>query len=308
MKKCIKNIFILIFIPILLSGCSSSITTNEVASDSFSQSNGGAFIESGDYNYSFEEDYIESTSTDISGSQYSEKLVYTCNIRLETLNYTDTIKSIKNKVSGFNGFIEYEYEYDTNYNWYSDEINLGTMHMNLTIRIPSNRYDEFISSLDGDGKILSKSSNVDNITKEYYDISAVIESLKIQEARLITMLESAETIDDMIAVEKRLTEVQTQLNRYKTSLATMDMGVEYSTIELNIDEVRNYTDIKDNNTFLSRLNNTLKESWKSFWSILEGLLFFIIRMIPVVIIFIPIGFIIWILIIKIKKIIKKYKN
>ena len=278
---------------LILTGCGASgAYNNGFVSDSItSNSVAGA----GSYDSSFKGDYsyTESAPTDLettyekTESAYEQKLVYTCHISLETLNYSDTVKDIKQRIGSFGGFIESEYEYDTNSRWYYNDSN-GTMHLRITVRIPSDRYDDFINSLEGDGKITSKESNVDNVTRSYYETTALIESLKIQEERLLQMLDVADTIEDMITVEKRLTEVQSQLNIYNTRLATYDLDVEYSTVNLNIDEVEIYTPTIKTTTFFDRLKNTIKDSWDSFWDILENLLFFIIRMIPIVIIFTPI--------------------
>lgn len=100
------------------------------------------------------------------------------------------------------------------------------------------------------------------------------------------MLKSADKIEDMITVEARLTEVQTELNKQKTLLSSMDMDVDYSTINLNIEEVLEYSQSQPGqktNTFIDRLKNTIVDSWESFVNTLEELLFLIIRLIPVAI-------------------------
>lgn len=310
----IKKITLLaILASLTLTGCGASstydnsygITSNSMAADSYK---GGAYSES--YDYITDDDYATESSSQVSNTnnnesktKYEQKLIYTCNISLETLNYSDTVRDIKKRISDFNGFIESESEYSTNYNWYNQDSS-GTMHVRLTVRVPSEKYDDFINSLEGDGKILSKVSNVENITKSYYETSALIDSLKIQEQRLLSMLDVADTIDDMITVERRLTEVQSQLNVYNTRLATYDMDVDYSVVNLNIDEVEVYTPVVKTSTFFDRLKNTIKDSWESFWNILEGLLFFIIRLVPITVIFVPIIT----LIVKIMKKIKKRRK
>lgn len=100
------------------------------------------------------------------------------------------------------------------------------------------------------------------------------------------MLKSADKIEDMITVEARLTEVQTELNKQKTLLSSMDMDVDYSTINLNIEEVLEYSQSQPGqktNKFIDRLKNTIVDSWESFVNTLEELLFLIIRLIPVAI-------------------------
>jgi hypothetical protein len=102
------------------------------------------------------------------------------------------------------------------------------------------------------------------------------------------MMDEAKTIEEMIKVEDRLTEVQTELNQYKTRLSVMDTEVAYSTITMNIKEVLEYKESqpgKKTNTFIQRLQNTLEESLTGFLSFMEGLLFLIIRLLPFIIVF-----------------------
>lgn len=310
MKKLIIPILISsLLISGFLSGCGSSnnetaLYTNEaVATDNF---------EDAGYNYDKTEEVNEVETEEPAQAEnenkviYQEKLVYTCNIDLETLNYYNTVDSIKNKIAKFDGVIESENETDNEYNWYYNDYQKtsGTLNNYLTIRIPSKYYFDFLDSLDGEGKIVSKSSNVENISKKYYDTESIVKSLKIQEERLLEMMEQCETIEEMITVETRLTEVQTQINSYNNELSYMDTNVNFSTININIKEVVEYDETlypEKTNTFFDRLINTIKDSCKSFLNILEWLLFFVIRMIPVLIIFIPI-------IILIIKIIKKFKK
>lgn len=218
-----------------------------------------------------------------------EKLVYTCNLEMETLNYVQTIQRIRENIEKYEGFVESENEYDDAYRWYYEDYikTSGTKHMSLTVRIPTKYYNDFLSGIEGEDKIVAKNSYVDNISRQYYDTSAKIEALKIQQDRLLEMMEQATEIEDMIAIESRLSEVQYQLNSAKTSLASMDADVAFSTITINVQEVMEYTRSAEpvkKNTFADRLKNTLSETWEFFWEMLEGLLFLVIRLIPVAIV------------------------
>jgi len=215
-----------------------------------------------------------------------EKLVYTCNLEMETLNYEQSIRRIRENIEKYEGFVESENEYDNAYDWYYSDYSKtsGTMHMSLTVRIPTKYYNDFLSGIEGEDKVVSKNSYVDNISRQYYDTSARIEALKIQQERLLEMMEQAKEIEDMIIIESRLSEVQYQLNSAKTSLASMDADVAFSTITINVQEVMEYTRNMEpvkKNTFSDRLKNTLSETWEFFWEMLEGLLFLVIRLLPV---------------------------
>lgn len=219
-----------------------------------------------------------------------EKLVYTCNLTIETTEYKKTMDEITKQIKDFGGIIESQNEYDNDYGWYMDghTKTSGTMQSTIVVKIPSKDYEAFLAALDGKGKMTARSMNVTNISRTYYDTQATIESLKIQEKRLLKMMDEAKTIEDMIRVEDRLTEVQTELNQYNTRLSVMDTEVAYSTITMDIKEVLEYKveqPGKKTNTFFERLKNTFEESWTGFLSFLEGLLFLIIRLLPFIVIF-----------------------
>ena len=106
------------------------------------------------------------------------------------------------------------------------------------------------------------------------------------------MMDQATSVEDMITIESRLSEVETQLNQYKSDLANLDTDVAMSTIYISLDEVLEYSSgstVRKESTFLDRLVNTFADSWKFFVNLLEKLLFFIIYLIPLAIV----GLIIW---------------
>lgn len=305
MKK--KSILICGLITTLLfSGCGSagsgaydgmSASKNNFAAGFDAKYEGADIVESEDYdlpqdeanNSQEEKDNKQIKTADSSKATLQEKLVYTCDLTIQTLKYDETIKAINEKIKEYNGIIEQQTESDNSYNWYySDYVKReGTLNNYIKVRIPTEKYNDFLSSIEGNGKVINKSQNVENISKTYYETEAIIESLKIQEERLLEMLKSADKIEDMITVEARLTEVQTELNKQKTLLSSMDMDVDYSTINLNIEEVLEYSQSEPGqktNTFIDRLKNTIVDSWKSFLNALEELLFLVIRLVPALII------------------------
>jgi hypothetical protein len=117
-----------------------------------------------------------------------------------------------------------------------------------------------------------------------------------------------DTIEDMITVQERLSEVQYQLNSLNTTKRTMDTDVAYSYVNISVSEVMEYsqdTTPTKTNTFLDRLKNTLSDTWTGFLAFLEWLLFLVIRLIPYIII---IGIICYIFRKKIRKSLAKHKE
>ncbi len=231
--------------------------------------------------------------TEAGAEKTEQKLVYTADISMQTLTYPETVSSVRALVKKYNGIVQSESEYDSNRNWYNTDSQKAKMTLSITIRIPSENYEDFLKDLEGNGRILSKSSWVDNITRNYYSQKAVLEGLELQEERLLDMMKKAESIEDMIAVETRLTEVQTQLNQARTNLSGMDFDVEYSTVDLSIEEVERYTPtVTEKESFVDRLKETLADAGYMFVGAMEALLFALIYLAPYAVIVLIIFFLI----------------
>ena len=245
--------------------------SDENASDEVTDVN-----EASDVNEVTDSDNSDQTEAQASRKQ---KLVYTCEMTMETLEFDQTIQSIKESIDKYDGIIEQENQSDSNSYWYRSGSSYGSLSSSLVIRIPTENYLSFLDELDGNGKITYKNMQVENITKHYSEVQTTIQSLQTQEKRLLQMMEDAESIDDMIKVESRLTEVQNELAQYKNTLADLDTDVAYSTINLSVNEVKVYEVSEPN--FLQRLSSTIEESKDLFLSFLEHALYVIILFGPI---------------------------
>ena len=219
-------------------------------------------------------------------AQDGQKIVYTANLSIQSLEYDQSAASIRRKIREAGGFSEAESEYDNDYNWYRYNSSSGnTRSLSITARIPSDKFEAFLNSLDGDGKIMSKSVNAQNISQVYANKETYKKALEKEQERLLAMMDKAETIEDMIAVESRLSEVERQLNSYKTDLSQMDKDVEFSTVYIDLQEVKRYTETVEKTTFREKLGFAFEDAISSFRDFCEGVILFVVRNFPFLIIF-----------------------
>lgn len=238
----------------------------------------------------------------------TQKLVYKCNVKLETLKFQDTMNAINGLVTTFDGFIESNTLSDDSWGWYYSDYNKtnGTLSAQMTIRIPTQNYSKFLESLEGQGKIRSKTENVTNITKKYNDTKTTIEVLEKERDMLLEMMDKAVSISDMMEVERRLSTVQQELALYQSSLGSMNMDINFSTITISVDEVMEYTrEAPVETTFIERIIEAGADSIESFADFLEGLTISLIYCAPYIIIF---GSIAIVVIFKAKKSARKKAN
>ena len=318
MKK-LSVLFIAGVLAVSLAGCGSS----SHASASYDGGGYGAAAAeeasyAGDYDYAMpmEEEAVEdleyegntSAAKASAGENTAadQKIVYTCDMQVETLEYKDTVGKIRELINGAGGIISYENESDSNYQWYYSDAGSGVMSLYLTVMIPAENYQQFVADVSETGKVLSKSMNAENITKNYGDTKALVESYQTELARLQTFMEKAETIEDMMAVEERISEVESELNRYKSELSLMDTNVQYSTVNLNVKEVKEYSpEVLPDKTFGERMKEAFGDSWVVFGNFLETMLTVIIYLLPFIIMLAVIVIIILAIVFSVRK---KHRN
>ena len=216
-----------------------------------------------------------------------EKLVYTCDMTVETTEYAATAAALKAKVKEFGGIVESESETDSDNSWYYSNHTryVASMKMYLTVRIPSERFSEFIDSAGSLGKVRQKTQNVLNISRRYSDTEARIKALETEEERLLEMLRKANGVEEMLSVENRLTEVEYELTSLRSTLSGMDVDVAYSTINITLTEVLEYTEEeRPAVTFLERVKDAFSGMWEGLGDFGEGLIIVLIYMIPLFVI------------------------
>lgn len=237
-----------------------------------------AAVVSEEYEEEAEYGYDNGSGIDLTAqSQETQKLVYRCQIELETLDYSATMASVKDVVDKYQALIQSESTSDNVYDW-TDASSRRNRRTYLTIRVPSESYQDFIGSIGESGHVASQSQQVENITRAYSDQSVYVEALKTQETRLLEMMKQAETVEDMITIESRLTEVQTELTQAQQTLAGMDTDVAYSTVELTISEVTIYT--PDTETFGERFVDSFGRSFSNFLDVIGDIIIALIYLLP----------------------------
>jgi hypothetical protein len=78
-----------------------------------------------------------------------------------------------------------------------------------TLRVPSDRFEEFLDDLEQLGELQRRHTNSREVTTEYYDVSSRISNQQAEEARLLKHLdESTGGLNDILVIERELTRVR----------------------------------------------------------------------------------------------------
>ena len=172
-------------------------------------------------------------------AETNRKLIRTFDINIDTKEFDSVLVGIQQKVQELGGHIEQSSldggsAYYHSYNRYS----------NMTVRIPSDKLDGFVENVKETANVTYISESTEDITLKYVDTESRKIALETERDRLLELLEKAETVEDIITIESRLSEVRYQLEAYASKLRTYDNQVDYSTVHISISEVDRETKVE----------------------------------------------------------------
>ena len=165
----------------------------------------------------------------------NRKWVITMSLTAETENLTDAMGLLAEKIQASGGYVESQSISGT-------AANSGrSPSAYITVRIPAEQLDSFVEDVSGMTNVVSSSRYVEDITLRYTDTEGRVKALQTEEARLLELMEQAETMSDLLEIEERLTEVRYQLENYTSTLRLYDNQVDYATLDLTLREVEKFT-------------------------------------------------------------------
>lgn len=244
----------------LLTGCGAG------SKESYSMDTSAAATEEAaeEYAYDAAADELGEAQTD-SGSieangelsqaaQVNRKLIRTFDIQIETKEFDEVISGIQTKVQELGRYIE-QSSLDSGSAYYSSY----NRYSYMTARIPSDQLDSFVENVKDSANVTNISESTEDITLKYVDVESRKLALETERDRLLELLEKAETVEDIITIESRLSEVRYQLESYTSTLRTYDNQVDYSTVYIGIREVDRETKVEPK-TFWDEVSESFGDS------------------------------------------------
>lgn len=105
----------------------------------------------------------------------------------------------------------------------------------LTIRVPSDRFDEALSQIKKlDGEVLTSGVNAQDVTDQFVDVQARLGAQKAQEQQYLTILSRANTVDEILKVQSALSSTRMQIEQLQAQVNSMKGRIDYSTITMTI--------------------------------------------------------------------------
>ena len=278
MKKMTAFLVTLCMLAALLAGCggaSKSTQAFDAAAAAPAEAANGAYY---DMESAKSEDGGLTGDTDSTVLPEGRKWIITVNMSAETEDLDALMEALNGKISGLGGYVEDQDSY--NGSMYSSR---RYRSASLTVRVPAERVDEFTAEMSGIANVVSTNLSREDITLSYVATESRVKALQTEEARLLELMEQAETMADLLEIESRLTDVRYELENRASQLRLYDNQVDYATIYLSIDEVQEYTPVEEP-TVWERISGGFVSSVKGVGNGLLDLLVWVLAKSPYLVI------------------------
>ena len=213
-----------------------------------------AYYEKLEYERGFDGGIVAEGDTSLYQSQ-EEKLIRTVTMQLQTKEFDTLLSYLEARVAAVGGYVQNSMIYGNSME------GSGYRSANLTLRIPQSSLDMFVTGITENATVVKKSENAENVTLQYADTEARLKSLQIEQERFLELLEKADSVDTILTLEKHLTELRYQIESYASTLKIYDNKVSYSTVTLDISEVKRIVPVEKDPTVIDRMKDGFSGTW-----------------------------------------------
>lgn len=294
-----KNHLFNLLLIFTLSSCSSNLNTmNNENIHQYDTTNNKTYEtndESAPVNESLDsstdevEDKQISKDIDYSDISSDRKIENIFDYTFESINYDQDYDKLTKLVDDHKGYIESSnLNIDTGRNGDENIRNFGA-----SIKIPQEESNKFKNEIVKIGKIIYQSSYTNDLTSSYKDINIRLSSKEKELDKLNDLMKNAKNIDETMAIQARILEVEDEIDQIKSMIKDVDNKVTYDTFDININEVYDYNNYANNNPdFSSRIKEAFKDSIHIFSKFWQDLLVAIVSIWPLILVAIIIIYII----------------
>jgi len=154
------------------------------------------------------------------------RVVKTGSIDLEVSKdaFATVTSRLSSLVTGAGGFVSASSTVE------SGDVPTGT----VTPRMPSAAFDDVLARVRSLGRVMQVSSKGEDVTAQYVDLDARISALTASRQQYETLLRKATTIADILNVQQRITDLQTQIEQLQGQQRVLQDQSSLATLEVHL--------------------------------------------------------------------------
>jgi hypothetical protein len=108
-------------------------------------------------------------------------------------------------------------------------------HITMSIRVPASRFGTVMDRLAGMAvQVTSRNESAQDVTEEYVDLEARLESLEAARQRLLEIMEQARSTKDLLEAEQQLTQREAEIESIKGRMQYLEQSARLSSIWIEL--------------------------------------------------------------------------
>ena len=275
-RKLLALTMTVLLLVMLFAGCGAQSTEAVKDSMDFFADNGSAMGGATAPEMERAESLSGSSQKTDAVTPQNQKLIRKIWLEAETEDMDALLSSVEARIGELGGYVE------------NREVRNGSMYSgythryaSLTVRIPADKLDGFVTDVSEKANIVSNRESADDITLSYVATESRMKMLETEQTRLLELLSAAKDMKEILQIEERLMDVRSELEEVTSQLRVMDNQVSYGTVYLDIDEVREYTVVEEEpDGFFARIGKGFMKSLKNMGDFCKEFVIFMIVAIP----------------------------
>ena len=153
----------------------------------------------------------------------AKKIIRNAVMRFRVDDYGASRKAIDGLLVRFEGYLASEEEVRNSY----------SLENTMAIRVPSRHFDALLGGLNGlAAHVEQKSITAQDVTEQFVDLEARLRAKREVERGFVRLLEKAQSVEGMLAVQKELRVVREEIEAVEGRLRFLGDKVDYSTVRL----------------------------------------------------------------------------
>jgi hypothetical protein len=200
------------------------------------------------------------------------RVIRTGQLAIEVDRFDDAARRLLGIAEGAGGFVA-----DSSY---TDED--GAPRGTFVLRVPAARFSEVVSQVEALGTVRSRQITGQDVTEEYVDFEARVRNLERQEARLLTFMDKATRIPDLLAIEQEVARVRGEIERLTGRMRFLSGKVEMATVQTDVTQKPKKAPggFWDLDRSIARVQHAFLATVVQMLAVMEGLVAFAASLLP----------------------------
>lgn len=217
----------------------------------------------------------KAANPEVTPASTPRKLIKTGDMSFETSDLDFSHKKVETSVKKHKAWISSE----------SENTSGRRISRNVTIRVPSENFDELVNEISQGIKAFDyKNITSNDVTEEFLDVEARLKNRKALEERYLELLSKASTTADILQIENQINQLRGEIESIEGRMKYLSNQVDYSTLNLSYYKT---TPVQ------SHLMEKMSQGFKNGWSAVIYVLIILANLWPFILLVAIILMIVW---------------